>query len=130
MARAAFDFNHYLGVLADARGQKIPWTNEIGKESFPQYPVEILAFAQSFYKSNEYDPYADAVVNRAGFHEGIPEADVAKIAQTSDDVTLVRAVLSIVVRGERQTQGTWAALIEAGILYDLVLRLRNLTDRA
>jgi hypothetical protein len=98
-------------------------------DGYPQYPVEILAFAQAFYQSAEYDRHADAVLHRRGFYEGVPEDKVAEIAQMSDDIALVRAILSVIVHGERGIPGMWAALSENGLLHDLVARLAVLNEQ-
>lgn len=127
--RTTFDFQTHLAALAAVKGQRIPWTMSQHTDGYPQYPVEILAFAQAFYQSNEYDRHADAVLHRQGFYEGVPEDTVATIAHTSNDVVLVRAVLSVIVHGERGLPGMWAALSENGLLYDLVTRLALLQQQ-
>lgn len=113
-----FNFEKNIAVLASAKGQTIPWP----AGAYPAYSVAILALAQSYFKSSEYDRNFDRTLRQYDFHEGVPEAVVADIAVSSEDYRLVRAVLSAIIRGEKYTPGMWQVLVENGIMLDLMTR--------
>ena len=122
----AFDFEKNIAVLASAKGQPIPWP----AGPYPAYSVDILALAQSYFRSAEFDRNFDRILRQHGFHEGVPEAVVAEIAATSEDYDLVRAVLSAIIRGEKYTPGMWQVLVENGILLDLMTRAYQLKEKS
>nr|MWN20588.1 hypothetical protein [Leuconostoc lactis] len=69
------NFEKNIAVLASAKGQPIPWP----AGPYPAYSVDILALAQSYFKSAEFDRNFDRTLRQHGFHEGVPEAVVAEI---------------------------------------------------
>ena len=121
-----FDFDKNIAVLASAKGQPIPWP----AGPYPAYPVAILALAQNYFKSAEFDRNFDRTLRQHDFYEGVPEAVVAEIAASSDDYDLVRAVLSAIIRGEKYTPGMWQVLVENGILLDLMSRAYQLKQKS
>lgn len=122
----AFDFDKNISILRQAKGQAIPWH----ETTYPSYTADILTFAQSYFKSDEYDRNFDRTLRKHQFHEGLAEADVAQLANTSQDYSLIRAIVSAIIRGEKYTPGMWQALVQNGILLDLLVRERDLKQKA
>lgn len=119
-----FDFDKNIPILQAAKGKEIPWVGG----SYPSYPVDILKLTQSYFKSDEYDRNFDRTLRQHDFREGIPEQQVAEIASHSDDYSLVRAVMSAIIRGEKYTPGMWQTLLYNGIMFDLLTREHQLKE--
>ncbi|MGO3498691.1 DUF6508 domain-containing protein [Leuconostoc falkenbergense] len=43
---------------------------------------------------------------------------------------MIRAIVSAIIRGEKYTPGMWQALVQNGILLDLLVRERDLKQKA
>jgi len=117
-----FDFEKYITVLQKAKGQTIPWS----ATEYPTYPTIILSLAQDYYQSAEYDRNFDRSLHQHHYYSGLPESEITEIIKNSDDYRLISAIMSAIIRGEKYTPGMWQALIENGIMLDLLVHAYRL----
>ncbi|KIS03891.1 DUF6508 domain-containing protein [Paucilactobacillus wasatchensis] len=120
----------YVQYFKDMRNQEIAWTatdreDGILQMGYPKYDPLMLKFSQEFLDSSYCDPRYRKTLKQAHIKLKTNHMTVGQVMLTQD-VKLIEAMLTQIIRSEPFDEGSWAKALQEGYFYRLTNALISL----
>lgn len=103
---------------------KTEWesVNSSARLDYPIYDDQMKEFAETFRRSEDYDPHYRQTLHSA---EIVPKVDHETMGEVmlANDPNLTKAMLSMIIDGEKLHKGTWADALREGFFFQLLSAL-------
>lgn len=114
----------FLSYFRQMIDHKTEWTSANSKDrpNDPIYDDQMKEFANEFKNSEDYDPHYCQTLRSA---EIVPKVDHETMGEVmlANNVKLTKAMLSMIINGEKLHKGTWADALREGFFFQLLSAL-------
>lgn len=117
------NYAEFLTYFRQMINQETKWTADSDDQpGHPIYDQQMKSFADDFRRSLDYDSNYRQTLWSAEIEPKIDHESMGEV-MLANNPRLVKAMLSMIIDGENQHEGTWADALREGFFFQLVSAL-------